>query len=157
MSSKSDYTQEEWALLARAPFMTGMIVSLASPSGITGVLGESMVVTKALLAAEGSNSTSALIKALVADIKSTKGAIAKPSGINPSNAKSMAMEEIQKVSALLAQKATPEEAGAFKDWLEDIAQAAAEAATEGGFFGIGGVRVSDSEKAAVEEVKKKLG
>ena len=157
MSSKSDYTQEEWALLARAPFMTGMIVSLASPSGITGVLGESMVVTKALLAAEGSNSTNGLIKALVADIKSTKGAIAKPSGLSPSNAKSIAMEEIQKVSALLAQKATPEEANAFKDWLEDIAQAAAEAATEGGFFGIGGVRVSESEKAAVEEVKKTLG
>lgn len=156
MSGKSDYTAEEWALLARAPFMTGMIVSLASPSGITGVLGESMVVTKALLAAEQSGSTNALIKSLVADIKSSRGAIAKPSGLSPDNARSVAMEEIGKVSALLAQKATPEEAGAFKDWLEDIAQAAAEAATEGGFFGLGGVRVSDTEKAAVEEVKKTL-
>ena len=157
MSSKTDYTTEEWGLLARAPFMTGMIVSLASPSGITGVLGESMVVTKALLAAEQSSSTNGLIKALVADIKSSRDSIAKPTGLNPANAKTIAMEEIQKVSALLAQKATPEEAAAFKDWLEDIAQAAAEAATEGGFFGIGGVRVSDSEKAAVEEVKKTLG
>jgi hypothetical protein len=157
MSGKSDYTTEEWALLARAPFMTGMIVSLASPSGLTGVLGESMVVTKALLAAEGSTSTSALIKSLIADIKASRGALAKPSGLSPANAKTIAMEEIGKVSALLAQKATPEEAAAFKDWLEDIAQAAAEAATEGGLFGIGGVRVSESEKVAVEEVKKTLG
>jgi hypothetical protein len=43
----------------------------------------------------------------------------------------------------------PEDAPAFKAWLQAIAQRVAEAAKEGGFMGFGGVRVSDAEKATL--------
>ena len=59
--------------------------------------------------------------------------------------------------SLLATKATPEETNEIKEWLAKVAQATAEAAKEGGFLGIGGVLVSDQEKAALATVHDALG
>ena len=52
----------------------------------------------------------------------------------------------------------PGDAAAFKDWLRQISQSTAEAASEGGgLFGIGGVQVSDAEKATLTEISTALG
>ena len=51
----------------------------------------------------------------------------------------------------------PEDAAGFKRWLQDVAQKAAEAGTEGGFMGFGGVAVSDAEKATLAEISGALG
>ncbi|WP_027892612.1 hypothetical protein [Calidithermus chliarophilus] len=157
MSSKADYTPEEWATLARAPFMTGLIITLASPSGITGLLGESMVVTRSIISASQSHSTDPLLMSLIEDIKNTRGKIAQPAErLTVENARPTAEATLRQVSAILAQKATPQEAAAFKEWLRDIAHDAAEAAKEGGFFGIGGVQVNEAEKAALARVAELL-
>jgi hypothetical protein len=50
----------------------------------------------------------------------------------------------------------PQDAAAFKTWLRDIAQKAAEAANEGGFLGFGGIAVSDAEKATLAEISTAL-
>ena len=49
MTTKADYTPEEWTLLMQAPMMAAMNVIAASPSGPIGVVQEMMVVTKAAL------------------------------------------------------------------------------------------------------------
>jgi hypothetical protein len=46
---------------------------------------------------------------------------------------------------------------AFKAWLRGISQKVAESAAEGSFLGFGGVRVSDSEKATLDDIAKALG
>jgi hypothetical protein len=51
----------------------------------------------------------------------------------------------------------PPDAGAFKSWLRHIAQAMAEASTEGGFLGFGGVPVSEAEKATLAQISANLG
>jgi uncharacterized membrane protein YeaQ/YmgE (transglycosylase-associated protein family) len=48
-------------------------------------------------------------------------------------------------------------APAFKAWLSSISQKVAEASSEGGFLGIGGVQVSDAEKATLGDIAKALG
>jgi hypothetical protein len=60
------------------------------------------------------------------------------------------------VSAILNAKA-PGDAAAFKTWLRTISQKVAEASSEGGFLGIGGVQVSDAEKATLADIAKALG
>ena len=50
----------------------------------------------------------------------------------------------------------PNEAVAFKDWLKQVAQKTAEASTEGGFLGFGGVQVSEAEKATLAEIASAL-
>jgi len=63
------------------------------------------------------------------------------------------LEELRAVQALVAAKATPEEAAAFGQWLVAAAQAAAEAAKEGGFMGFGAVLVSEREEAMLVQVR----
>jgi hypothetical protein len=63
---------------------------------------------------------------------------------------------LREVSAILNAKA-PQEAPAFKAWLQTISQNVAKASSEGGFLGIGGVQVSDAEKATLADISKALG
>ena len=67
------------------------------------------------------------------------------------------LDELRAVAALLDTKAPAEDAAAFKTWLKEVAQKAAEAGTEGGFLGFGGVAVSDAEKATLSEIARALG
>jgi hypothetical protein len=45
----------------------------------------------------------------------------------------------------------------LKAWLQTIGKNVAEASSEGGFLGIVGVQVSDSEKATLADMSKALG
>ena len=65
--------------------------------------------------------------------------------------KERSLEALKDVANILAHKA-PQDAHAFKDWLKDIATKVAEAGTEGGFLGFGGIKVSDLEKATLDEI-----
>ena len=51
----------------------------------------------------------------------------------------------------------PADAAAFKAWLFSVSQKVAEAASEGGFLGFGGVQVSDAERATLDDIAKALG
>jgi hypothetical protein len=51
----------------------------------------------------------------------------------------------------------PGDAADFKGWLLSISQKVAEASAEGGFLGVGGVQVSDAEKATLADIAKALG
>src|SRR4051794_13945836 len=66
------------------------------------------------------------------------------------------LDELQATRAVPGVTATPLEATAFSEWVVDIAQAAADAATEGGFMGIGAMRVSDREQSMLERVRQTL-
>ena len=54
---------------------------------------------------------------------------------------------------MVAAKATPEEATAFGRWLIAAAQAAADAAKDGGFMGFGASQVSEREQAMMDRVR----
>jgi hypothetical protein len=66
-----------------------------------------------------------------------------------------ALDGLRKVNAILAAKA-PEDAPAFRTWLREIAANSADAASEGGFIGFGGVKVSEAEKATLAEIDAAL-
>ena len=104
MTSKTDFTDEEWTRLKRAPFVAGMAISLADPGGPIEALKE----------------TSAALKIVRAD------------------------------------KATPEDAAAIREWLLDAAQEAANAAKEGGFMGFHAERVSEGEQRMLDSLKEAL-
>ena len=81
---------------------------------------------------------------------------ARFSGLKIDAVKDAALDELKAVSAILDLKA-PTDAPAFKAWLQDVARTAAEAGTEGGFLGFGGVAVSEPEKAALADIAGSLG
>jgi hypothetical protein len=67
------------------------------------------------------------------------------------------LEELRGVNELVTAKATPQEAEAFRRWLVAAAQAAADAAKEGGFLGFGAEQVSAGEKQMLDQVGAALG
>jgi hypothetical protein len=160
MATKTDFTAEEWKQIQRAPFMAGLAVVAASPSGPFGVVKELFAVGKMLGEVKTQGTSNDLIKALVADIEAGAKDLSAPAelkGKTPEQVKSYAIESVRQVATLIDKKTKPDEAQGFKQWLVSVAQKVAEAAKEGGFLGFGGTRVSEEEAATIKELSTTLG
>ena len=162
MASKANFTPEEWAKVLSSPMVAGMAITAADPSGVWGLLKEGMASSWSLLEARQSAQANSLVKAVAEDFTTAEGRTAARTamqarfkGAQLSGLKDIAIAELRNVSAILDAKA-PADAPAFKAWLKEIAQKAAEAGTEGGFLGFGGVAVSDAEKATLAEISTAL-
>jgi len=162
MADKSNFTPDEWQVLMESMMMAGIAVSAADPSGLWGLLKESFAGFSALAAAKTDPTTNPLIKAMVADFETSQGrTIArdgikeKLSGLKPPEIKTKCIETLGQVAAVVDAKA-PDDAAAFKAWLRQISQHVAEAASEGGWFGLGGTQVSEAEKATLGEISGAL-
>jgi hypothetical protein len=159
MTTKADYTEDEWAGLVRAPILAGAYVAVSDMS-FFGMFGEMTALYKTMTEGDVPEAASGLIEAVVAAIEDSKDAKEK---LKLPETKQSATQAAQLVHQLgldlevLDRKSTPEETRAFKDWLIQIAQATAEATKEGGFLGIGAVRVSDKEKMALATLRHELG
>jgi hypothetical protein len=66
------------------------------------------------------------------------------------------LQRLRDAVALVEQKATPEEAEAYKRFIVDLAERVAEAHKEG-FLGLTGDRVSEAERGAIEKIKEAVG
>jgi hypothetical protein len=163
MAGKANFTPEEWARVAASPMIVSMAITAADPSGLWGLLKESMAGGWALLAAKQDAQANPLVKAVADDIAdpATRDAVrdsfqARFKGSQFADVKTKAIDELRSVAGILDAKA-PQDAPAFKAWLREVAQKAAEAGNEGGFLGFGGVAVSDAEKATLTEISSALG
>jgi hypothetical protein len=159
MSTKNDYTPEEWKSINAAPFLAGLFITMADPSFVVGITKEAMAVGKAI-SESGTASQAEVIRSLVESMKAG-GVGARPElpdiprrDLNA--ARSAMAEHLQKASAAIAAR-SPAEAQAYKEWLMAAAKRVAEAAREGGFLGFGGTLVSEREQEALEELAGKLG
>ena len=164
MADKTTFTRDEWTLLLESPMMAGMAITAADPSGLWGLLKESFAGGSALVKVMVDPGANPLVKALANDFSMSEarstardGLKAKFANSQPADVKTKSIEALRQVSAVLAAKA-PGDAAAFKSWLRQISQGTAEAASEGGgLLGIGGVQVSDAEKATLAEISAALG
>jgi hypothetical protein len=163
MADKTTFTKDEWTLLLESPMMAGMAITAAEPSGLWGLLKESFAGGTALSKALSGADTNPLVKSVVSDFTTGEGRSAARDGLKaklgdskPAEIKTKCIDALQQVSALLAAKA-PGDAAAFKNWLKQISQSTAEAASEGGGLFGGGVVVSDAEKATLGEISAALG
>ena len=163
MASKTNFTPEEWNRILESVMLSGMAVSAADPSGLFGILKESMATGRTLLQAKADPSSNELIKAVVSDFESGDGRQAartqvqsRLKGVAIGEMKTKSIGALRDVAQLIDSKA-PGDAAGFKTWLHHIAENAAEASKEGGFMGFGGTPVSDKEKATLAELASALG
>ena len=158
MTSKADYTDEEWTRLRRAPFVAGLAISMADPGGPIEMAKETMAT---LRAATTPPSQEELLVAVSHDIASMMNQKQNPlKDFKPDSAAlagKMVLDELKTVNEIATAKATPEEADAYRRWLLAVAQAAADAAKEGGFMGFGAELVSQGEQRMLGELRMTLG
>jgi len=157
MSSKTDYTAEEWAKLVRAPLLAGLALTLADPGGPIESAKEALATMKIMTAPE---SAAELLVAVSQEAKTMMEARRNPLDDfkpDPPKVGEQVLDEMRMVGGILAAKATPLEAEAFRSWLMRAAQSAADAAKEGGFLGFGAVRVSEGEQQMLDQLRAALG
>ena len=155
MTTKTDFTEDEWARIVRAPFVAGMAISLADPGGPIEATKETMATLKS---ATNPPSREQLLADVALDIQAMAQQRKSPlGGYRPTAEGSswgeQVLEELRGVQAVVVAKAAPDEAAAFGRWLVAAAQAAADAAKEGGFMGIGAQQVSEREQAMLDQVR----
>ena len=158
MTSKATFTDDEWDRVRRAPIVAGMAITIADPGGPIEISKEMMAT---LRAATVPPSQEELLAAVALDIQALAQQKQNPArNFKPTSAAtagSEILDELRAVDAIVAEKATPEETQAFRGWLVVAAQAAADAAKEGGFMGFGAVQVSEGEQAMLDQLRSALG
>ena len=161
MTDKSNFTPDEWKVLLESVMAAGIAVTAAEPSGLWGQK-ESFASGTDLAKAKMDPGTNALIKAVVTDFGTSEGRGASRDGLKekfkgskPAEIKDKCIATLHQAAAILDAKA-PADSAAFKGWLQQISQHVAEASKEGGFLGVGGVPVSEAEKATLTEISSAL-
>jgi hypothetical protein len=153
MTSKTDFTEDEWARLGRAPLVAGMAISLADPGGPIETIKESSAALRTLAEAARDGGFGEFVQAVAQDVAAKAQRRENPmAGFKPDrrDPRQDVLDELRAVNALLVEKASPEEIAEFREWLKAAAQRAALAAKEGGFLGIGGELVSEREQQMLD-------
>src|SRR5215207_473085 len=135
VTTKSDFTEDEWTRIVRAPFVAGMAISLADPGGPIEAAKETMAT---LRSATNPPSREQLLAEVALELQAMAQEKRNPlKGYRPSTdgppPGEQVVAELREVQALVAAKADP--------------------AKEGGFMGFGAQQVSDREQLMLEQVR----
>lgn len=162
MTILSDYTPEEQRLLMVSLRAAGVAVSAASLGKGAETASEGFAAASYIMESEGEFLDNTLINAVHFELKrrAEEGYtfVSYTDEAEATGAKEAALNTLRQVVAVLDAKSTPQEAGQYKQWLNNIAQRVAEAGKEGGnWLGRGTVQVNDAERAALHEIAAILG
>jgi hypothetical protein len=159
MSTKADFTDDEWATLLRAPILAGMAITFADPGGPIEVVKETSAVLKVIQGSSGEGRDDVvgeIARDVLAHAQERKNPVGEFKAKGALAGKEI-LDELTRANEVVTAKASPEEADAFRAWLMECAQRAAEAAKEGGFMGFHAVRVSQGEKDMLAQLGSALG
>jgi len=143
MTTKTDFTPEEWQIILEAPPSAGLIVVTAQRGGS---FRESIAIAKAYVEARQQHGESELLDEIVA---------AKPERDHthyhsPEELKQHGLQHLRDSVGLLERKATPVEVDEYRRFIVTLAHKVAAAHREHG------VEVSESEQAAIDDITAAL-
>jgi len=150
MTKKADFNAEEWSTVMEGPLLAGLRVITAHRGG---TIRESLAMGQVYAQARQRHGESELLDELVSSPPALDQERVRAAG----DVGKAVTERLGGALGILHQKASPAEVDAYRNFVMDVAEAAAKAHKEGGFIGIGGKQVSDSEQAALDEIEATLG
>ena len=143
MTEKAAFNAEEWSKLVEAPALAALRV-IAADRG--GTIRESLSLGRAY--SEARRDGSGLLQEIVSTAPQVDPSELKDRAALPQRTATALREAL----TLLEQKATPEEAQAYREFVLKVAETVARAHKEGGVLGIGGKEISESEQAVLDEL-----
>ena len=143
MTTKSDFSTEEWHLILEAPPSAGMIVVTAQRGGM---FRETIAIAKAYTEARQQHGESELLDEIVS---------AKPERDHthyhsPAELKQHGLQHLRDSVAVLERKATPIEVEEYRQFIGNLARKVAAAHREHG------QDVSEAEQAAIDDIMEAL-
>lgn len=164
MANKTTFTPDEWNTIRDATHLSAMAVTISGASGVIGTLKETFAMASSLV--EGMKSDNELVRSIcskdeVSDAqKSLRAHAQEMQGSDLASLKSklqtLATEKVRAAVAILKTK-SPGDLAAYQGFVAGVGQKVAQAASEGGFLGMGGERVSVDEKQMLAQLDSALG
>jgi hypothetical protein len=159
-SIQTDYSATEWELLTELPDLVVIAATSAEADGARRTIDEGLAGDRGIEA--GRRSDSPLVRAVAAELWTDEENAdePQPAAVEFNNRRQGLADTLAKarqVAALLAAKAAPADAAAYKGWLDGIAEQVCGAAKSGGFLGIGGEQVSSAEQRFLTDLRAALG
>ncbi len=148
MTTKSEFNAEEWDRITQGPALAALLVVLAERGG---AFRESIALGRAYAEARRGGGSE-----LMQEIVASPPHLDPRSLGEPDEARTKVPERIRSAIALVEQKATPEEASEYRDFILRLADVVAHAAKEGGVLGIGGTEVTEREQAVLDELQTQV-
>jgi hypothetical protein len=145
MTTKADFTDEEWDLVLGGPPGAGLIVSAAQRGG---TFREAFSIAKAYTEARKQAGESELLDEIV----SAKPEVDRSRQPSFEELKQHHLGRLREAVTLLEQKATPEEVDDYKGFVLAVAERVAGAKTEEG-----DEPATEQEQAAIAEITETLG
>ena len=148
MTTKTEFDAEEWECVAHAPALAGVLVIMADRGG---TIRESIALGRAYAEARR-DAGSELLEQVVATAPQVD-----PASLGPADQlRQQLPERIREAVRIVEEKATPEEAEEYRQFILRMADVVAHAHKEGGVLGIGGKEVSEQEQVALDELARGL-
>jgi len=147
MTSKQDFTTDEWDQIVEAPPSAGMMVISAQRGGM---FKETISMAKAYAEARQHHGQSELLDEVVA----AKPKIDHTRFHSPEELREHTLDRLRNVVSLLADKATAQEVADYKSFVVNLTERVASAHREGGSSA---ESVGDAERAAIDAIKQALG
>ena len=143
MSTKADYTEDEWKTILEAPTSAGLMVITASRGG---TFRETFSMAKAYSEAREQHGASELLDAVVASNPKVDRHAATPAELEL-----RATGYLRDAIAAIRTKGTEQEVGDYGRFVLGLADRVAHAHREDG------MDVSDAERAAIEKIREAVG
>jgi hypothetical protein len=149
MTGKADFTEEEWHLILQGPPTAGLIVITAQRGGS---FRESFSMAKSYAEARKQHGESQLLD----EITAAKPETDHTRYHSPEELREHGLDHLRQAVALVQSKGTPQEVDEYRAFVVTLSENVANARRDG-FLGLSGERVSESEQAAIDEVKQAVG
>jgi hypothetical protein len=149
---------KEWALLVTLPRRVLIAATSAERDSAKHTVAEGLAGIEAIAA--GRASPSRLVHDVVAAIYAEPDLDDAPTAeefTDPEVGIAGVLADCRLAARLLADRVPRADAGAYRDWLTDIATAVCSAARTGGIFGFGAVTVSPAERRFLDELNGCFG
>jgi hypothetical protein len=157
MVTKNDFSATDWNTLRDTQYLTGLCTLMADASGF-GTIKESIALAQGIMENQASHFPFIRDLTCKAEMEEAQSGLkqriggpeAKPT---KDSLRQLTLEQVRASMSILNDKASPEETDAYRRLIYGVAEKVANAASEGGFLGFGGTRVSPGEKSFLEELR----
>ena len=143
MTTKADFDQEEWELIAEGPATAGMIVIRAEGGG---TFRETIALAHAYADARKQHGQSELLDEIV----SSKPQFDRHRYRTDADLQGEGLARIGQAVTLLRERSTPQEVSDYGSFLLTLAETVAEAHTEHG------TKISPKEQAALDKIRERI-
>ncbi len=159
MTTRADYSPEEWNVLGMAALMIAMPVITVAEIDTGQITQEVAAMVQKIGESIEGGSDNELVNDLMAQMRerldSGERLSVKVDISDPAALKMDVLDVLTQATTILENKTSAEEATGFKEWIMSIAQQVAEAVREGEMLE-GTVNISPDEAAVMEEMRAVL-